>query len=122
MNPLNSARNFSPKKNAITEDYEITKQVLGLGISGKVVECFNKNTKEKFALKVILKMQGSVSLAWANCMRSITFYRYYRKVRRPEEKSHYIGELVVVDILLISLMFMKINCRAKSAFLLSWSG
>lgn len=53
MNPLNSTRNLSPKKTPITEDYEITKQVLGLGINGKVVECFNKKTREKFALKVL---------------------------------------------------------------------
>lgn len=42
----------TPKRTPITEDYEITKQVLGLGINGKVVECFNRATKEKFALKV----------------------------------------------------------------------
>lgn len=41
-----------PKKTPITHDYEITKQVLGFGINGKVVECFSRKTKEKFALKV----------------------------------------------------------------------
>lgn len=46
--------NRTPKRTPITEDYEITKQVLGLGINGKVVECFNRATKEKFALKVAL--------------------------------------------------------------------
>jgi mitogen-activated protein kinase-activated protein kinase 2 len=42
----------TPKKTPITDDYDITKTVLGLGINGKVVECFSKTTKEKFALKV----------------------------------------------------------------------
>lgn len=41
-----------PKKTPITDDYEITKSVLGLGINGKVVECYSKTTREKYALKV----------------------------------------------------------------------
>lgn len=52
MYPLSSARPLAPKKTPITEDYDITKQVLGLGINGKVVECFNKKNREKYALKV----------------------------------------------------------------------
>lgn len=43
----------TPKVALITNDYEITNTVLGLGINGKVVECFSKETKEKFALKVL---------------------------------------------------------------------
>ncbi|XP_048448811.1 MAP kinase-activated protein kinase 2-like isoform X2 [Rhincodon typus] len=39
------------KKNAITDDYKVTAQVLGLGINGKVLECFSKKAQEKFALK-----------------------------------------------------------------------
>lgn len=42
----------TPKLTPITQDYEITHTVLGLGINGKVVECFSKATKEKYALKV----------------------------------------------------------------------
>lgn len=40
------------KRNAVTDDYKISSQVLGLGINGKVLECFNKKTGEKCALKV----------------------------------------------------------------------
>uniref|UniRef100_A0ACB8F5H2 MAP kinase-activated protein kinase 2 n=1 Tax=Sphaerodactylus townsendi TaxID=933632 RepID=A0ACB8F5H2_9SAUR len=40
------------KKNAITDDYKVTTQVLGLGINGKVLEIFNKRTSDKFALKI----------------------------------------------------------------------
>lgn len=43
---------FSPKKTAITEEYRISTNVLGLGINGKVLECFHLKTKEKYALKV----------------------------------------------------------------------
>lgn len=40
------------KKNAITDEYKITGQVLGLGINGKVVEIFQRKTGDKYALKV----------------------------------------------------------------------
>lgn len=40
------------KRNAVTDDYKISSQVLGLGINGKVLECFNKKTGDKCALKV----------------------------------------------------------------------
>lgn len=41
------------KRNAVTDDYKISTQVLGLGINGKVLQCFNKKTGEKCALKVL---------------------------------------------------------------------
>lgn len=41
------------KRNAVTDDYKISTQVLGLGINGKVLECFNKKSGEKCALKVL---------------------------------------------------------------------
>lgn len=43
------------KRNAVTDDYKISSQVLGLGINGKVLECFNKKTGVKCALKVVKK-------------------------------------------------------------------
>ncbi|MEQ2168580.1 hypothetical protein GOODEAATRI_016132, partial [Goodea atripinnis] len=45
------------KKNAITDDYKITSQVLGLGINGKVVEIFQRKTGDKYALKVSYSSQ-----------------------------------------------------------------
>ena len=40
------------RRHAVTEDYKVTAQVLGLGINGRVLECFCKTTGEKCALKV----------------------------------------------------------------------
>lgn len=40
------------KRHAVTDDYKVTTRVLGLGINGKVLECCNKKTLEKCALKV----------------------------------------------------------------------
>lgn len=40
------------KRHAVTDDYKVSSRVLGLGINGKVLECFNKKSSEKCALKV----------------------------------------------------------------------
>uniref|UniRef100_A0A672RLK3 non-specific serine/threonine protein kinase n=1 Tax=Sinocyclocheilus grahami TaxID=75366 RepID=A0A672RLK3_SINGR len=39
------------KRHAVTDDYKISSHVLGLGVNGKVVECYNKKTGQKCALK-----------------------------------------------------------------------
>lgn len=41
-----------PKTSLITNDYDLSQKVLGVGINGKVLECFEKKTGGKFALKV----------------------------------------------------------------------
>lgn len=41
-----------PKKYAVTDDYQLSKKVLGLGVNGKVLECFHRHTGQKCALKV----------------------------------------------------------------------
>lgn len=52
------------RKNAITDDYKVTSQVLGLGINGKVLRIFDKRTQQKFALKVSLGRRGT---RWDRC-------------------------------------------------------
>lgn len=46
--------NRVPKTTPITDNYEISNHVLGLGINGKVVQCYGKKNKEKYALKVTI--------------------------------------------------------------------
>ena len=45
---------FTTRRNAITDEYEVSKESLGVGISGKVLTCTNRETKRKCALKVNL--------------------------------------------------------------------
>ena len=52
MNEMGVKSVRTPKTSPITDDYEISNTVLGLGISGKVVQCYSKKTREKYALKV----------------------------------------------------------------------
>lgn len=40
------------KKTVITDDYRVTSQALGMGINGRVLEIFHKDSEEKYALKV----------------------------------------------------------------------
>jgi len=47
-----ASKPLDTRKNPITEDYIVSRSVLGLGINGKVVECFKKDTGDKYALKV----------------------------------------------------------------------
>lgn len=56
-----------PKTTPITEHYEISNTVLGLGINGKVVQCTNRITGRKYALKVLHdnpKARREVDLHW----------------------------------------------------------
>lgn len=46
------SKNLQAKKTAITDDYKLSNNVLGLGINGKVVECYSKADGRKYALKV----------------------------------------------------------------------
>ena len=45
---------YTAKRNAITQDYDITQKSLGVGINGKVLECYRKGDRSRmFALKVL---------------------------------------------------------------------
>ena len=56
------------KKNPISDDYRLTGSVLGLGINGKVHECYHRQSQEKFALKVCLHVVVNVLVFAVNVM------------------------------------------------------
>lgn len=51
---------LAPKQTMIAQDYEISGTVLGLGINGKVVQCFSRRTGGKYALKVLHENPKSI--------------------------------------------------------------
>lgn len=55
-----AAGQLTPKQTMIAQDYEISGTVLGLGINGKVVQCFSRRTGGKFALKVLHENPKSI--------------------------------------------------------------
>lgn len=60
--PFHARPSLQIKKNAISDDYKVTSQVLGLGINGKVLEIFHKKSADKYALKV------SPGPGWRRCV------------------------------------------------------
>jgi len=46
------SRILQPKRVPISQDYRLSSNVLGLGINGKVLECYCKADGQKYALKV----------------------------------------------------------------------
>ncbi|KAG5338952.1 MAPK2 kinase, partial [Acromyrmex heyeri] len=112
--PLNNR--LSPKATPITDDYEISNHVLGLGINGKVVQCYDKNTRQKYALKVLhdcAKARREVELHWraSNC-------RHIVQVKDVYENS-YSGNkclLVIMECMEGGELFQRIQDRQDGAF------
>ncbi|KAH7701524.1 Protein MAK-1 a [Aphelenchoides avenae] len=58
---------FPCKTSPITDEYKITREILGIGESGKVMACFSKQDNTKYALKVLRdgpKSRREVQLHW----------------------------------------------------------
>lgn len=107
---------YTPKRTPITDDYEITKQVLGLGINGKVVECFSRASKEKFALKILadsVKARREVNLHWraSGCRHIVNVIDVYEN-----KYNNNICLLVVMECMEGGELFQRIQDRTEGAF------
>ncbi|XP_037629899.1 MAP kinase-activated protein kinase 2 [Sebastes umbrosus] len=104
------------KKNAITDDYKVTSQVLGLGINGKVLEIFQKKTGDKYALKMLqdcAKARREVELHWraspcANIVRIIDVFENLYQGRKCL--------LIVMECMDGGELFSRIQDRGDQAF------
>ncbi|XP_035678088.1 MAP kinase-activated protein kinase 2-like [Branchiostoma floridae] len=107
---------FEPKKNPITEDYQVSAVVLGLGINGKVLEVFSKQSGEKFALKVLRdspKARREVELQFraSNCPHIVRIVDVY--------ENRYHGHnclMVLMECMEGGELFTRIQERADQAF------
>jgi serine/threonine protein kinase len=114
--PVPSTRSFKPKKNVITDDYDISREVLGLGVNGKVLSCRNKKSGGRFALKVlrdVAKARREVDLHW----RASSHLNIVNIVDVYENK--YMGSkclLVVMECMEGGELFERIQKRADQAF------
>lgn len=107
---------YIPKRTPITDDYEITKQVLGLGINGKVVECFNRVNREKFALKILadsVKARREVNLHWraSGCRHIVNIIDVYEN-----KYNNNICLLVIMECMEGGELFQRIQDRTEGAF------
>jgi len=87
-NPKNPAQY---KTNSIEDDYKISSgNVLGLGISGKVVMCTDIKTKEKCALKILkdnVKSRREVDLHWraSGCKHIVNIRDVYENTHKGQK-------------------------------------
>ncbi|XP_071402778.1 MAP kinase-activated protein kinase 3 [Centroberyx affinis] len=104
------------KRNAVTDDYKISSQVLGLGINGKVLECSNKKTGEKCALKILYdspKARREVELHWR-----VSGGPYIVRILSLYENMHHGKKclLIIMECMQGGELFSRIQARGDQAF------
>ncbi|XP_059919925.1 MAP kinase-activated protein kinase 3 isoform X2 [Gadus macrocephalus] len=114
--PLPIYTKLEIKRNAVTDDYKISTQVLGLGINGKVLQCYNKKTGEKCALKILYdspKSRREVELHWhvsggPHIVRILSLY----------ENMHHGKKclLIIMECMQEGELFSRIQARGDQAF------
>ncbi|KAM6927516.1 MAP kinase-activated protein kinase 2 [Xenentodon cancila] len=114
--PFYARPNLQIKKSAITDDYKVTSQVLGMGINGKVLEIFQKKTGDKYALKMLQdcpKARREVELHWraspcTNIVRIIDVFENLYQGRKCL--------LIVMECMDGGELFSRIQDRGDQAF------
>ncbi|XP_071776871.1 MAP kinase-activated protein kinase 2-like [Centroberyx gerrardi] len=104
------------KKNAITDDYKVTSQVLGMGINGKVLEIFQKENGEKYALKMLQdcpKARREVELHWraSPCSHIVRITDVYENLYQGRKCL-----LIVMECMDGGELFTHIQDRGNHAF------
>ncbi|XP_043932799.1 MAP kinase-activated protein kinase 2 [Protopterus annectens] len=104
------------KKNAITDDYRVMTEVLGLGINGKVLKIVNKTTGEVFALKMLQdcqKARREVDLHWraSQCPYIVRIVDVYENLYQGRKCL-----LIVMECMYGGELFSRIQDRGDQAF------
>ncbi|CAB1315042.1 unnamed protein product [Coregonus sp. 'balchen'] len=112
--PAHSQLEF--KRNAVTEDYKITTQVLGLGMNGKVLECYCKKTGDKCALKILYdspKARREVELHWR-----VSGGPYIVRILSLYENMHQGKKclVIIMECMEGGELFSRIQARGDQAF------
>uniref|UniRef100_A0A8C9XQ54 non-specific serine/threonine protein kinase n=2 Tax=Sander lucioperca TaxID=283035 RepID=A0A8C9XQ54_SANLU len=114
--PFHARPSLQIKKNAITDDYKVTSQVLGLGINGKVLEIFQKKTGDKYALKMLqdcAKARREVELHWraSPCANIVCIIDVYENLYQGRKCL-----LIVMECMDGGELFSRIQDRGDQAF------
>ncbi|XP_034296124.1 MAP kinase-activated protein kinase 3 isoform X2 [Pantherophis guttatus] len=104
------------KKYAVTDDYKISKRVLGLGINGKVLECFHKVTGRKCALKLLYdspKARQEVDHHWraSGCPHIVHILEVYENIHHGKRCL-----LIIMECMEGGELFTRIQERGDQAF------
>ncbi|XP_077182050.1 MAP kinase-activated protein kinase 3 [Paroedura picta] len=104
------------KKHAVTDDYKISKRVLGLGINGKVLECFHKEKGQKCALKLLYdspKARQEVDYHWraSGCPHIVHILDVYENIHHGKRCL-----LIIMECMEGGELFSRIQERGDQAF------
>ncbi|XP_046882099.1 MAP kinase-activated protein kinase 2 [Hypomesus transpacificus] len=104
------------KKNAITDEYKVTSQVLGLGINGKVLEIFHKKNGDKYALKMLqdcAKGRREVELHWraSPCSNIVRIIDVFENLYQGKKCL-----LIIMECMDGGELFSRIQDRGDQAF------
>ncbi|ESO03786.1 hypothetical protein HELRODRAFT_80203 [Helobdella robusta] len=110
--------NDSPvlKTHPITEDFIISTNVLGLGINGKVTECYSRFNNQKCALKILKdtpKARREIDLHYkaSSCEYIVKIYDIYENYYNSHKCL-----LIVMECMEGGELFNRIQQRADAAF------
>lgn len=111
-----SLNRYTPKVNHISDHYEISGDVLGLGINGQVVQCVDKRTCKRYALKVLqdnVKARREVDIHWraSGCKNIVSIIDVYENDYRGNKCL-----LVVMELMEGGELFQRIQERQDGAF------
>jgi len=109
-------RVLNTKLTPLIDDYIISSNVLGLGINGKVVECFSKIDRHKYALKVLRdspKARREIDLhsRASSCPHIVRIIDLYENVYNNQKCL-----LIVMECMEGGELFQRIQDRADGAF------
>jgi len=105
-----------PLKHAISDDYTLSSNVLGLGINGKVLECVQKSTGKKYALKILRdnpKSRREVDIHWraSACPHIVNIHQVYENMQGSNRCL-----LIVMECMEGGELFQRIQDRPSGAF------
>ncbi|KAI4823555.1 hypothetical protein KUCAC02_012136, partial [Chaenocephalus aceratus] len=116
MKAERSKGNIAYIRNVITVDYNVTSQVLGMGINGKVLEIFHKESGEKYALKMLQdcpEARREVELHWrvSTCCHIVPIIDVYENLYHGRKCL-----LIVLECMDGGELFSHIQDRGNHAF------
>ncbi|XP_037336843.2 MAP kinase-activated protein kinase 2-like isoform X1 [Pungitius pungitius] len=104
------------RRNVITEDYSVTSQVLGMGINGRVLQVFHRESGGKYALKMLQdgpEARREVDLHWrvSPCPHIVPIIGVYENIYHGRKCL-----LVVMECMDGGELFSHIQDRGNHAF------
>ncbi|CAH8547066.1 unnamed protein product [Dicrocoelium dendriticum] len=106
---------FLPKQTKITQDYQISKSILGTGISGKVLKCVCVRTGKAYALKILVdcpKSRREAELHWraSDCPNVVRIVDVYENFNQHTRKKYL---LLVMECMEGGELFDRIKSRSS---------